>query len=225
MSYAGFWSRLFSLLIDFLVCLPIFIVWRRFVVDHSIAIALLTYPLVFALAHGFVYSIYFHARWGQTLGKMAAKIKVTQIDGTRIALKHAFLRSSVDAGLWLVNICGIVYVLVTWTEPEWSSLSFSERNQLLEERSPVGYWYDVISQVWLWSEMVVLLTNKKRRALHDFIAGTVVIHTRLKSVSPKVPAPGVLGLSRRATIFWAVALVVLVIILWPLLFPPPPPLE
>jgi uncharacterized RDD family membrane protein YckC len=29
--------------------------------------------------------------------------------------------------------------------------------------------------VWIFSEFVVLLTNKKRRALHDFMAGTVVI--------------------------------------------------
>jgi uncharacterized RDD family membrane protein YckC len=27
----------------------------------------------------------------------------------------------------------------------------------------------------LYSEFIVLLTNKKRRALHDFMAGTVVI--------------------------------------------------
>ncbi|WP_255590049.1 hypothetical protein [Marinicella meishanensis] len=29
--------------------------------------------------------------------------------------------------------------------------------------------------VWYWSELLVMLTNERRRALHDFIAGTVVI--------------------------------------------------
>jgi uncharacterized RDD family membrane protein YckC len=37
---------------------------------------------------------------------------------------------------------------------------------------------DWVSQAWLWSELVVLLLNAKRRALHDFIAGTVVIRVR-----------------------------------------------
>jgi uncharacterized RDD family membrane protein YckC len=27
-----------------------------------------------------------------------------------------------------------------------------------------------------YGEIIVLLTNKKRRAIHDFVAGTVVIH-------------------------------------------------
>jgi uncharacterized RDD family membrane protein YckC len=30
--------------------------------------------------------------------------------------------------------------------------------------------------VWLVSEYIVMLTNKRRRSLHDLIAGTVVIH-------------------------------------------------
>ena len=30
-------------------------------------------------------------------------------------------------------------------------------------------------QLWTWSELIVMLTNRQRRALHDFIAGTVVI--------------------------------------------------
>jgi uncharacterized RDD family membrane protein YckC len=29
-------------------------------------------------------------------------------------------------------------------------------------------------QIWVWSEVVVMLFNKRRRALHDFIAGTIV---------------------------------------------------
>lgn len=29
----------------------------------------------------------------------------------------------------------------------------------------------------MWSELLVLLFNEKRRALHDFIAGTVVVRT------------------------------------------------
>ena len=41
-------------------------------------------------------------------------------------------------------------------------------------------WYDVIDYAgwaWLFSEFQVLLFNCRKRALHDFIAGTVVIHT------------------------------------------------
>ena len=33
----------------------------------------------------------------------------------------------------------------------------------------------IFQQIWIWSEFIVLLTNRKRRAIHDFIAGTVVV--------------------------------------------------
>jgi uncharacterized RDD family membrane protein YckC len=29
--------------------------------------------------------------------------------------------------------------------------------------------------IWYWSEFIVLLTNRRKRAIHDFIAGTVVV--------------------------------------------------
>ena len=32
-----------------------------------------------------------------------------------------------------------------------------------------------MQQIWIWSEFVVLLFNRRKRAIHDFIAGTVVI--------------------------------------------------
>jgi uncharacterized RDD family membrane protein YckC len=34
---------------------------------------------------------------------------------------------------------------------------------------------DILGQLWFWSEVVTMLFNKKKRALHDFIAGTMVI--------------------------------------------------
>jgi uncharacterized RDD family membrane protein YckC len=40
------------------------------------------------------------------------------------------------------------------------------------------------NSLWIYSEFIVLLTNEKRRALHDFMAGTIVIENpRLHSAS------------------------------------------
>jgi uncharacterized RDD family membrane protein YckC len=36
----------------------------------------------------------------------------------------------------------------------------------------------VLLQIWVWGEFVTMLFNKKRRAVHDFIAGTVVIRSQ-----------------------------------------------
>jgi uncharacterized RDD family membrane protein YckC len=49
-------------------------------------------------------------------------------------------------------------------------------------------WYravTVLMQVWIWSEFVTMLFNKKRRAIHDFMAGTVVIKGRRPTLAPE----------------------------------------
>jgi len=54
-------------------------------------------------------------------------------------------------------------------------------------------WYKSlqwIQNAWVWGELIVLLTNRKRRALHDFIAGTVVVYTSPnKSLQATAAAP------------------------------------
>ena len=54
-----------------------------------------------------------------------------------------------------------------------------ERIDVLPEVAPS--WNRPLSwaaNIWFWSELLVLLTNQQRRALHDFLAGTVVIHAK-----------------------------------------------
>jgi uncharacterized RDD family membrane protein YckC len=109
---------------------------------------------------------------------MVAGIKVTRQDGTPVHSGHALLRSSVDISLAVIYLIASIYVLVTWAGPDWSSLNWLDRGGELAKRSPIFIVYDWVSQAWMWSELVVLLLNKKRRALHDFVAGTVVIKVR-----------------------------------------------
>jgi predicted DCC family thiol-disulfide oxidoreductase YuxK len=56
-----------------------------------------------------------------------------------------------------------------------STIGRADQSRLLAERNPVFGAYDVVQQAWMWSELLVLLFNRTRRALHDFIAGTVVV--------------------------------------------------
>jgi uncharacterized RDD family membrane protein YckC len=62
------------------------------------------------------------------------------------------------------------------SDGDFAALTSKTRGNRLRELAPP--WYkplEIAGQVWVWSEFVVLLTNKKRRALHDYLAGTVVI--------------------------------------------------
>lgn len=173
MRYAGFWSRLVALLIDTAVVMPLIgvSIWSM-----SSRTTALLFELPFAFAFAF-YNIYLIGRWGQTLGKMAMKIRVVRVDGREAGFEHAFYRHAVDLAFSLIGSALTIYALMSVTDYEYAMLDFDGRLDLVENKT--GIWTGVanrLSSVWVGSEVIVLLLNEKRRALHDFIAGTVVIH-------------------------------------------------
>jgi uncharacterized RDD family membrane protein YckC len=111
-----------------------------------------------------------------TLGKLAVGIRVTRPDGSRIGWAEAWKRSSVDLVFASVILVVQVWAL-TQVDPErYASLRWIERTQLLTQHFPAWYpFLNTLQQGWIWSEDVVVLFNRRKRALHDFIAGTVVI--------------------------------------------------
>lgn len=185
MRYAGFWVRLWAGLLDFLVFIPMLAIYA-WVLSRSYAGSLLTvipYFLAYAL-----YCIFFLAKCGQTPGKMFMRIKVTRLDGSRITLRDAALRHSVDFVFALASGIGM-FIAIERTSPSAliQAHGFALRSQMLVLSMPP--WADIanaLSNLWIWSEMIVLLFNKKRRAIHDFIASTVVIHVEQKEVSQGV---------------------------------------
>ena len=105
-----------------------------------------------------VYSIYLHGRYGQTAGKMALHVKVVDnADETKcIGYYRAALR---EIGLIVSFILSIVF------KPMLLSLDMY---------TPIAF---ILSFGWTTAELVTMLFNDKRRAIHDFIAGSVVINT------------------------------------------------
>ena len=172
MIYAGFWRRTASLLTDTVVLAPVFTLHLTLGYSSRIALAISTILVAMVCI---AFPVFFLSRWGQTPGKMLARIKVTQVDGSPIGAARAWRRSIVDIGLSVVWATGILYALATWRSGEWSSLDRGELSKGLEAGNPLYGVNEVGGQIWYWGELVVLLMNKKRRSLHDFIAGTVVV--------------------------------------------------
>ena len=172
--YAGFWPRFCAGFVDAFVLLPLayLLIWLESF-DKNIAI-LLVIPSTAMFA---MYHVYFNVRFGGTLGKLAVGIRVAKPDGTKIGWPEAWKRSSVDIGFALLMLCVEVWALTQVNGEQYSTTAFAKRMHLLQSYYPSWFYIVTIAQnVWIWSEVVVLLFNKRKRALHDFIAGTVVIH-------------------------------------------------
>jgi uncharacterized RDD family membrane protein YckC len=173
--YAGFWRRLAAGLIDIVVVVP----WMAFGFWAMTASKLSTLLLMLPVnALGLAYPLVLHARFGQTLGKMATGVRVTKPSGEPISWREAGLRSSVDIVLTVIGMASYATMVARLPDVEWQ-LGWIDHSERLSRLQPEwGRWAGYLGQVWFWSEMIVLLFNDQKRALHDFIAGTVVIHTR-----------------------------------------------
>ncbi|MDO6497010.1 RDD family protein [Photobacterium sanguinicancri] len=174
MRYAGYWKRFGAGCIDGIVLIPIFILFDS-IESSSKEIALF---MVFPSAGMFLlYNIYFHGRWGATLGKMAMKIKVVKwFDESDISYKESVLRFSVDLVFALIVAISNFMVINALSADEYMAINLLDKGEFFYTNSPSWMFYvNILSFLWMVSELFILLCNEKKRALHDFIAGTVVI--------------------------------------------------
>lgn len=180
--YAGFWKRFCAGFADALIIMPLVFLFNWLEgFDRTLAIIItILWSILFAM-----YTVYFNARFGGTLGKLAVGIRITKPDGSRINWSDAWKRSSVDLVFSSVALIVGVWGL-TQVDPEgYASVGWMERGYMVMEHAPAWYaTFSILQQVWIHSEVVVVLLNKRKRALHDFIAGTVVIQKKFAEQSP-----------------------------------------
>ena len=113
------------------------------------------------------YNVVFHATRGQTLGKMALRVKVLDVDEGRIpTLKQALIRESVAIAFSALYTGRLIYVVLA--DQFTSRFQFADGEWLLVGYAGLG---------WSLLEVLTMLTNKRRRAVHDLMAGTVVVRT------------------------------------------------
>jgi len=178
MSYAGFWPRTLAMIVDGIIVVVVGMVATFFAGFVSWVAAITMDLILYGLFS--LYWILLTGIYGQTIGKWVAGIKVIPLDGSRITISHGLLRYSVDLFTSLLITSSTVIALLAVDPIQFNTSGFWEQQQLIVNNTPT--WNSVvenISTVWVLSELVVLMFNKKRRAIHDFIAGTVVVHSRV----------------------------------------------
>jgi uncharacterized RDD family membrane protein YckC len=173
MNYAGFWRRFGAVWLDFLIFLPLIalVLWG----NQHVRLFQLYY---FIPGHMFslFYNVYLVRRFGGTPGKRIMGISIRKTDGSPVGYREAVLRYLPEALLAALGTAGLIYAMLSFSDVTYASMSFSERGKQIIALAPA--WYEPVNvtlAIWLFSEPIIMLTNRKRRALHDFIAGTIVL--------------------------------------------------
>jgi len=173
--YSGFWSRLGANLLDGLIILPVSLV---FIFINSINMYAYFLTIIPDLIFIFWYNIYLPKRYGGTPGKLIAGLKIVKLDSSSIGWKESVLRYSVNIIFIIISIAMMIIAIISADAEIYNDLDWLQKSQYLSGISGATYIITVLSNIWIWSEVIVLLFNKRKRAIHDFIAGTVIVKSK-----------------------------------------------
>jgi uncharacterized RDD family membrane protein YckC len=164
-KYQTFTKRFYAGILDGLIFVPFYVMEEFFFVSNNIGIVI--GKELFNIICWALYVIIGHGKFGQTVGKKLMKIKVYDLDEKKlVGYTRAFFRESI----WIVlSISGIIYLYV-------DNMSFSVLTPEVIEKYDNFLIYTSLG--WFVIELVTTLSNPKRRAVHDFIAGSVVINLK-----------------------------------------------
>ena len=169
-KYRTFWKRFCAGFVDGLVLLPVSLLTNWIWFHHGgIPNVLLACLHLATSVIYYAYNIYFLGKYGQTLGKMALKVKVLDVsEQQHVTYLQALKRDIVPLAVTVLLlpyelyqiIVGRFYPLHPGTMPDKTSMV-------------LGF----VFTGWFLLEVITMMFSSKRRALHDFIAGSVVVRT------------------------------------------------
>jgi uncharacterized RDD family membrane protein YckC len=164
--YRTFWRRFWAGWIDSALFMPVYWVDRA-VWDNAPPVVLLVAWWLFNACSYTAYSVLCHGFFGQTLGKRLMRVKVYDVGGGPLSMWQALLRDSVFLALLSFELALEIPHVLAGKDP-------------LDVDAPMNaaMWIGVYGLLaWFLLELVTMLFNPRRRAVHDFIAGSVVKRT------------------------------------------------
>ena len=140
-----------------------FVIFQKFLLGYTGNSVVIFSCITFATFLPFVYSVYFHNKSGQTIGKRLVGVKVIDIDDiNKISFYQAILRECIYL---IAAVVGLSYTLFLTTQTD-------------KPNFVIDAYVDFLNfPIYLWPllELVTMLTNYKRRSINDLLAKTVVV--------------------------------------------------
>ncbi len=175
-EYGGFWRRVGAQFLDGLIILPVTIL-AIFGLEFSRLFNF--YYLLPEIAFMAFYYIALVKRYGGTPGKRILDMRIVMADGTPLTTKAAILRNLVEWSFGALSTLSFAVAGIHITDAQFEPLGYIQKLQLISASAP--HWNTIPTYgayVWLLLGAIVMLSNARRRGIHDVLAGTVVIRTR-----------------------------------------------
>jgi uncharacterized RDD family membrane protein YckC len=166
--YKTFWRRFGALFIDGMIFQAVNVAIPE--TDRNSSLRLVVLVSAIGLLP-IIYSTVMHARFGQTVGKMAAGVMVLDLSETRgPSWTQSLQRDSLSYG----------FAVATFVLTAMSISMDNEGDRLAVIVFGFGLMFALLA--WSFGEILSTLINSRRRSFHDLIAGTVVV--KLNQLTP-----------------------------------------
>ncbi|HYV84347.1 MAG TPA: RDD family protein [Patescibacteria group bacterium] len=171
-QYAGFWKRVWARVIDALVLLPFGLLnywaWsdsRRLTILAALPMGALM-PAYLIITHGFL---------GQSLGKRALHLRVESQSGGRLSWGGVVARFSPLALYEVTWALGVMSSVHGLSDVQFQAASLLQKYHLILTGTP-GWVHlcNTFFSCWVLADVIVLVSRPDKRALHDFLGGSVV---------------------------------------------------
>jgi uncharacterized RDD family membrane protein YckC len=167
-KYGGFWPRLGALIIDGIILSPI-----TFGVTYFNITQWKSAPLMLALTLlAIAYKPFMEFTYGATLGKMALGLKVTNLNFERADLGQVLLRNIFNIAPSLVTL---VISFSMYNDPDFQDVSGYQEFLGFSQGFVANQFVSGISSIIAIVELIMILSDDRRRSLHDRMAGTFVV--------------------------------------------------
>jgi uncharacterized RDD family membrane protein YckC len=166
-KYSTFWQRFFAILIDCIVLTPFAII------DTFNKTTWKSYPVFFAaFLIMLAYKPFFEIRYGATLGKMAIKLTVVNTAYQKADIRNVMLRNVFDI---FDRLLLSIIALITFSSPGVEDTAILKDYADISNMGTISHCVTAVTSILAIVDSIFLLTDSRKRALHDRIGQTYVI--------------------------------------------------
>jgi uncharacterized RDD family membrane protein YckC len=167
-KYGGFWVRLGALIIDGLILAPVTFGITYFNITTWKSPLLLVVLTLISLA----YKPFMESTYGATLGKMAFKLKVLNLNFEKASLQEILLRNIFNI---VPALFTLAFTLGLYTDEDFQEIDGFSQYSALSAQVIGLQVMNFVSGIITIADAIVLLADKNSRSLHDKIGKTCVV--------------------------------------------------
>ena len=170
--FVGFWKRVLATLIDAAIgwaFMPITISLMKWSFVHRSILPQILWSVVWTIVW-----LWLVVRFGGTPGKLIIRVRIVDADGHFLSWGRAVLRVLPTLAISLSSLLQMGVAVSGYPESA-PHTSFLEMGRLLNEYGKPFSALVVVLGLFIYADIGVILFNRQKRAIHDFIAGSYVI--------------------------------------------------